>query len=353
LRTKTGIACVSGRVWWMAGFIAGDAVRFTRYKNATVIEKATPEQQHSVLARTRTGVPRHYIGTSLFDFHKASRVRIVAVAGAVIVTLPDSDIGIQCEAQEPTPVNIPRQTPGPVYRPEVPASVLDASSLKVLAKKDYSKDGSSIAVTGRLWTVAGFEYLQPARVVNHANALVIEPCDEAQMDFRIGYPSRPVLLRVLSLAHTVLANETRIRVFICEGKLVLTGRNSDIGRKLRAAVDWPEPNKVEAFIEQLQRPPEEPAVELSTYQLPDGGRLQIQGKWLGQFGFTPGAKFEVESDKQGVSLRLVADGGATVTAHSPGASKLYVPAQSFSKLKAAKVRVLGRPGELRLLPQAA
>lgn len=137
--------------------------------------------------------------------------------------------------------------------------------------------------------------------------------------------------------------------------MVLTARNSDLGRKFRGVDDWPDAYKVDAFIESLFAPPQEPAVEVSSYQLPNGQRLQIQGKWLEQFGFVPGAKYEVAADKQGVSLRLAAEGGATVTHLNPGSAtgKLYVPAQSLAKLKSDKVRVMGRAGELRILPLAA
>lgn len=353
-RTKTGVASVAGRLWWIAGFTPGAPVRFTRYKNATVIERCDPSEQHSILAQSKLGVPRHYIGASLFDFHKASSVRVVASSGRLIVTLLDSEIGALCAGLAPR-VHCTKQMKAPTYRPALPAVSLAADALRVFAKKDCKKVGSSVTITGRIWNVAGFERFQPARAVMYANAVVIEPCDEAQMEFRIGTPSHATPYRVLSLAHTVLAKETRVRVLVCEGRLVLTGRNTDLGRKFRGVQDWPEPSKVDAFVETLFAPPVEPAVEVSSYPLPNGQRLQIQGKWLREFGFVPGAKYEVSADKQGVSLRLVADGGATVTQLNPGSgtSKLYVPAQSFGKLKTERVRVMGRTGELRILPMAA
>lgn len=354
-RTKTGIASVAGRLWWMAGMFAGDPIRFTRYKNATVIEKATTAEQHSVLCQTTSGMPRHYIGASLFDLHKTDRVRIIATPGRLIVTRAESDLGALCTGTPPI-IQCAKQTKAPTYKPATPEHALAADGLEVLALRDFKQHSPSLALAGRIWSAAGFERMAPARMVAYSNAVVIEPCSEAEMDFRIGSPSMAHPYRTISLAPTVLARETHIRVLVTKGRMILTARNSDIGRKFRHVEQWPTvPAAVVAFMEKLRRGPEPevPAVEVSSYPVPEGRRLQIQGKWLAEFGFKPGVQYDVAENKGEVLLRLAATGGATVTEHSPGRAKLYVPAQSLDTLNTDKVRVLGRQGELRLVPQAA
>jgi hypothetical protein len=87
--------------------------------------------------------------------------------------------------------------------------------------------------------------------------------------------------------------------------------------------------------------------------VPVGRRLQIQGKWLSQFGFKPGANFVIRKCDGELHLELCSEHCWTVTEHSPGSSKLYVPAPILETLNTEKVRVLGREGLLKLVPFAA
>jgi hypothetical protein len=361
VRSKSGVANVAGRQWWHAGLFTGDAVRFTRYKNATVVEQCDPSEKHSVLSGTAAGYPRHFIGATLFDTHLTDRIRVVATPGRLVFTLPDSDIGKLCEKAK---VRMPflggtngKQTCN-VLPPANTKSNLPMHDLKVVAVKDYHSLNSRLNVYGRIWNAAGFERNQPVRLVEYADAVVIEPCSEKKMDFRLGSPSQDLPYRDIGLSNTVLSRASRIRVLVAEGRLILTTRNSDVGRRFRAVEQWPSTaTEVAEFLARLGRAAKAvaptPAVELSNYQIPEGRRLQIQGKWLQQFGFKPGAKFEVATEEGQVRLRLATNGGATVTEHSPGTAKLYVPAHSLGELNAAQVRVLGRAGELRLVPLAA
>jgi len=357
-RSKSGVANVAGRQWWQAGLFAGDPVRFTRYNNATIVERCDPAEKHSVLSGTTAGYPRHFIGATLFDTHLTDRIRVISTRDKLIFTMPDSDIGRRCEKKAcmPTPGGHSKQHCNVLPPVTGAKSNLPMHDLKVVAMKDYFRPNAGLNIYGRIWTAAGFERNQPARLVEYADAVVIEPCSVKNMDFRIGSPSQDVPYRDISLRNTVLARATRIRVLVAEGRLVLTTRNSDVGRRFRAVEQWPNtPNEVAEFLARLGRAAKapEPAVELSQYQIPEGRRLQIQGKWLEQFGFKPGAKFEVATEKGQVRLRIATNGGATVTEHSPGTSKLYVPAHTLGELKAGQVRVLGRSGELHLVPLAA
>lgn len=354
---KSGIANVAGSIWWMGGFMGGDAIRFTRYLDATVIEKCDSAGQHSTVSTTRTGIPRHYVGTSLFDVEDTDRVRVVAVAGRLLVTLPHSSLGQLCESKPER--RIAKKNPAP--SPVLPENSLDASELgSVLAMRDYPKDFPSLNIYGRIWNAAGFDRRQPAKLVQYANAVVVEPCSNDEMEFRLDCHAHDVPYRNISLADTVLANLSKVRVLVTKGRLILTPRHSDLGRKFRNAEPWPDSgSQVLEFLDRLgvSTGPQQGATQKSgaelTYVVPDGRRLQIQGKWLSQFGFKPGSKFAVTAVDGELHVELGVENGWTVTEHSPGTSKLYVPAQSLELLNADKVRVIGRNGMLKLLPLAA
>ncbi|MBU9199908.1 hypothetical protein KTD31_00645 [Burkholderia multivorans] len=358
VRSKSGVASVAGRQWCRAGLFTGDPVRFTRYNNATVVERCDPSEKHSILSGTAAGYPRHFVGATLFDTHLTDRIRVIATPNRLIFTMPDSELGKLCEKSKQNNAAYASKQTCSVLPPVASKCKLPMHNLHVLAIKDYHTPESRLNIYGRIWTAAGFERNQPARFVEYADALVIEPCSVTNMDFRLGSPSQELPYRDISLRNTVLSRAGRVRVLVAEGRLILTTRNSDVGRRFRAVTQWPS-NSIEVadFLARLGRaaklPAPEPAVELSKYQVPAGRRLQIQGKWLQQLGFKPGAKFEVATEKGQVRLRLVSNGGATVTEHSPGTSKLYVPAQTLGQLKTDQVRVLGRAGELQLVPLAA
>lgn len=382
-RAKTGIAQVAGNLWYMAGFVGGDRLRFTRYKDATVVEKCAEGEQHSILAQGKGGRPRHFFGATLFDLHLTDRVRVVATEGRLIVTLPDSDLGRRCDV----PVgkrSQPKQTGPHVLVPDVPQDVLSADGLTVVALKDYDSPNTNLNVYGRIWHAAGIERLQPARVVKYANALVVERCSEADMEFRIGSQSQALPYRCVSLVGTFLAEAGKVRVLAAEGRLVLTTRNSDIGRKFRNATPWPSsPDEVAPFLAALgygqtdaavsparteaqesvvEAAPVAPAPELeeqpaaqpdgvvvARYPRPNGKRLQIQGRWLSDFGFTAGAKFSVAAVEDRVHVELGGEETSAVTEMRPGTSKLYVPAATLEALGASEIQVRARQGWLELV----
>ena len=389
-RAKTGIAQVAGNLWYMAGFVGGDRLRFTRYQDATVVEKCAEGQQHSVLSEAKSGRPRHFFGATLFDLHLTDRVRVVATEGRLIVTLPGSDLGRRCDA----PVgkkSQPKQSGPHVLVPDVPKDVLSPDDLNVVALKDYDSPNTNLNVYGRIWHAAGIERLQPARVVKYANALVVERCAEGDMEFRIGSPSQALPYRCVSLVGTLLAGASKVRVLVTAGRLVLTTRNSDIGRKFRNAPEWPsKPDDVAPFLAALgygagdtaatesptapQAPDTPPTiapqvavvapaaeapmqadvtqpaevVDVARYACPEGKRLQMQGRWLKDFGFDAGAQYEVRVANDKVYVELGGAETGTVTNYSATSSKLYVPAASLVALAGKEVQVRARQGLLEL-----
>jgi hypothetical protein len=562
------VANVSGHLWLKAGFEIGDALRFTRYGNATVVEKCDADSAQSTLARSSAETPRHYFGASLVDIRDTDRVRVVATPGRLIITKPGTEIAGLCVEElhqqravlplasgplleastqlqqldvasigdilywknyspvegrftvtgrpwsiagfgprEPSRIihyanaivvercdeehmdfrvgtksqkhpyrnigvagtalqglstvrvlatngrlivtesgrnlaklaidkaawgtdaqvatverrcfslidtgrlvnrnalqaGIPHSTPrayrkqellkrhrhqnsdaaprgfigGPVFRLNprraedmVPVGPGRPSSLTLIAQsaprkpltvadvvvhgwKDLSLLRGRVVIAGRIWSAAGFETNQPARLLFHSNALVVEPCAESVMDFRVGSPSREEPYRNVGLNGFGFGHLESIRVVASRGRLIITPPDSAIGRHCRAEAAWP--SSVEGVLELLEAlsARQEPsAKEVTSYTVPVGRRLQIQGKWLSQFGFKPGANFVIRKCDGELHLELCSEHCWTVTEHSPGSSKLYVPAPILETLNTEKVRVLGREGLLRLVPFA-
>ena len=384
-RAKTGIAQVCGNIWYMAGFVGGDPVRFTRYADATVIEKCALGEHHSTLSEAKPGRPRHFIGATLFDLHLVDRIRIVATPGRLIVTHLDSAVGRKCEqADDKKPAA--KQAGPQVLPPRVTPEFLSVDELQVLARKEYDSPNTNLNVYGRIWHAAGIDKLQPARLVKYANALVVERCTEAEMEFRIGSPSQALPYRCFSLAGTLLADTHKVRVLAAPGRLVLTTRNSDIGRKFRNAPEWPsKPDDVAPFlaalgygtaasiapqpaqevsaapsvepqvpatpgavVDALAAPVPTEAVDVDRYIAPQGKRLQMQGRWLRDFGFEAGAHYEVRVANDKVYVELGGAETGTVTTYSATSSKLYVPAASLAALAGKEVQVRARQGSLEL-----
>ena len=353
LRAKSGIAIVSTRMWLQSGFNAGDPIKFTRYKNATVIEKATDATKHSKLTGS-PGSPRHYVGKFLFDTEDLTVVRVIAAANRLIVTHVDGELGKMC-LHRPHLYSGTKQIVYE-YPPVKEQAKLDFNGLTVLAWKEYLTVGGRLSVIGQVLNAAGFELGQPIRVRHLKDCLTIEPCSEAVMDTRVG-ESKGSLRIQTSLAHSKLNNALRVRVLVARKRLILTTTCSGVSTMFRHAPKWPQTEEqVRQLVAQSNRDCQlvaQPGTEVGEYNVPAGRRLQIQGKWLLKFGFKPGAKFRVVSNGEQVLLELATGDGASVTEHSPGSSKLYVPAQGLDKLKAPKVRVIGRDGLLQLLPLAA
>jgi hypothetical protein len=235
-----------------------------------------------------------------------------------------------------------------------PRAPLDFADVVVHGWKDLRILRGRVVIAGRIWTAAGFGTNQPARLLFHSNALVVEPCAESAMDFRVGSPSIKEPYRNIGLTRFGFGHLKSIRVVASKGRLIITPPDSDIGGHCRAETAWP--SSVEGVVELLEAlfaRQEPPFTEVRSYTVPVGRRLQIQGKWLSQFGFQPGANFVIRKCDGELHLERCAGDCWTVTEHSPGSSKLYVPAPILETLNTEKVRVFGREGVLKLVPLAA
>ncbi|MBK3780335.1 hypothetical protein G3A43_08695 [Paraburkholderia aspalathi] len=512
-RRPSPMANVSGRLWWIAGFHAGDPVRFKRYLNATVVEKCAPEDKHSVLCQqTVRGMPRHYVGPTLFDVHATDKVRVIATPDRLIITTPSSNIGSTCDGVLPrlcvkqTCQHAPDLkrffSPAvPVQQP-TPPGALDPADVRVLRWKEFNGPRKHLCVSGTLWKQAGFKTGDPVRVVEYTNGLAVEPCAEADMDWCVGSSSSPVPTHSFGLVGNGLGQAKAIRVIAAPGRLILTAADSDLSAKCRQTNLLPpgkaltaaelrrraeslarkpvrkpvpaakqmlvalDPSKIKvsawrdyqvdagqtsvsvnggiwavagiqkgtpvricqyangvaiekvpaASADRTLGSPSSPIpyhlfalgkfgllgrnrvrvlampgrVVLTTpgsdlgelcnklapippsyagrrrrvpvviadkevvrYPVPEGRRLQVQGKWLQEFGFTPGVKFSVSESDGEIQVTRAADGAMTVTEHSPGRSKLYVPALGLKTLNCTEVALRARDGVLRVVPALA
>ncbi|RQR65443.1 hypothetical protein DIE18_03040 [Burkholderia sp. Bp9125] len=397
-------ASVSGAVWWLAGFVVGDAIRFTRYRNATVVDKSAMDNRHSVLVKERSSArPRHYVGNQLCDITHADKIRAIALRGRLILTTPGTDIGRLCEGipqrltlkelllreahglQGIDIADKPRQLVEIEDSVSIPAMFAPGDAHPVTWKTRTVVD-RYVNVYGRIWSLAGFAIGDTARVVEYGNALVAEKCDAAEARFRVGSPSHRSPYHVFSLKRTRLSDAPALRVLAFPGRIVLTRENSDLAALCDGLEQMPEDrvgvesllqqhglpvggtrsrnptttNKKPAAIAQASRVRRRPQrgtplanVEVGSYAIPEGKRLQMQGKWLQQFGFAPGLKYRVVPMEAELQLELVGEGGMTVTEHSPGRAKLYVPTETLKPLSCPTVKVLAGEGRIRLVPATA
>jgi hypothetical protein len=409
-------ASVAGPVWWLAGFVAGDAIRFTRYRNATVVEKCTEDARHSVLVKDGNSErPRHYVGSLLCDIANADKIRAIALPGRLILTTPETNIGRLCDGtpqrltlkelllsnsqdarqdMPATPLAQPTIDLDNERRPLVgnasPLSVFAPGEARPATWKAMTVLDGHLNVYGRIWSLAGFAIGDAAHLVEYHNALVAEKCDAASAaSFRVGSPSQDSPYHDFSLKQTLLRDAPLLRVIALPGRLVLTRWDSDlaalcegleqmpVGRvdverllqrhglpvygrraaKHKSAAKARRTDRGQSDVAQAsrirrQRNRVKPvaAVEVGCYSIPEGKRLQMQGKWLQQFGFAPGLKYRVVPMESELQLELVGEGGMTVTEHSPGRAKLYVPTETLKPFSCPTVKVLAGEGRIRLVP---
>lgn len=354
-----GRVTIKGKLWNVAGFERCQPARVTHYSNAYVVSLCDEPDMDYRVGSAKMKKPYRSIGISKSSLSGVSKVRVISDCGRLVLTTPDSDLGRLCEQQKATPNKTAARGRPAMWSAVARTRVLpplDPNSLEVLTWKDRPTNMfGHVSIAGRIWSVAGFEYMDPVRAVFHGNALVIEKSEVATMDFRVGSPSSRAPYRTLGLSKFgELGNLDLARVIATRGRLIITSPTSELGRRCRAEQEWPtdtrEVTQLVKALAQKGAPQVQPLEEVCSYAVPAGRRLQIQGRWLGKLGFTPGSKLSVTVQDGELRIDLDGDGEYSVTEHSPGTSKLYVQAQSLALLKASKVRVLASTGLLKLLP---
>jgi hypothetical protein len=208
-----------------------------------------------------------------------------------------------------------------------------------IALKEFPVKDGRVVIRGVVCTAAGFQARSPARLIRHSDALVVAACDEAVMAFRVGSPSLNQPYRSIGLARTPLEGATRVLAAAYPGRVVLTA--ADTSASSAAPGVAPE--------SEVPLPETPPMADVACYSRPAGKRLQIQGRWLREFGFEAGARYIVTGTTSAVRVELCAAGTGRVTEMRPGTSKLYVPAALVHALGAGEVRVRACVGVLELV----
>lgn len=427
-------ASVAGPVWWLAGFATGDAVRFTRYRNATVVEKSGVDNRHSTLTANKSeGRPRHYVGSLLCDIANSDKIRAIALPERLILTTPDTNIGRLCDgtpqrltlkelllsnardarqAMPATPCGAqpsicadneqslpagcarppaafasgdvrPAQTHKPrasrktrstprtslknrrktrggvsqltpqqtkaVNSPCLPLQTFDSRTAEILLWRDYEVEARQLGVrvAGSLWATAGLAKGSPVRLCQYTNGVAVEAATLETAERLLGSPNVPLPYHQFALKRFGLAGHQTLRVVVMRGRVLLTWIDSDIGLRCSAL------QSVLAGQGQRLLKPVKQDTEVGQYPVPEGRRLQMQGKWLQQFGFAPGLKYRIVPMEAELQLELVIEGGMTVTEHSAGRSKLYVPTETLKPFNCPTVKVLAGEGRIRLVPATA
>jgi hypothetical protein len=339
------LANVSGHLWWKAGFNCGDALRFTKHPNATVVERCAEAEKHSTLKSLGSKqIPRHYFGAALIDLRGVDAVRVIASTDKLIVTRPDSDLAARC-TPETHQVMPPR--PAPVLQaaePGVPLVELDTASIIAVRAKRYPVSKGRLTVTGAIWGAAGFTRLQPAKLVQYENALAVIPCDEAEMDFRIGTPSQKTTYRNLGLAGTVLHGATTVQVVAAGGQLILTHPGTKFGKAPVAKPVKSQP----APLTQLDRTGL-PVLQTKLYTL-QSGWVNLGRPVCGPAGFLVGQPIRVvhHSDAVVVEVCAEADMTARVKRHN-GEPHVHVMLEQTVLADELRVQAQAAPGRIVLV----
>lgn len=280
----------------------------------------------------------------------------------------------------------------------VTARDLRVNPADILAWKDFndfvpnprSPVFRTFTVAGSICLLSGFQVGDAIRVLKYSNATVVEADEDGLRLRRTGpHPSRERLPR-FNVPRTMFSSKGSVlRVIALPGKLVLCEPDSAVGAAcqpqkempknrqrvalvLRAA-SVPTPGAQAALATPVQPAPATTAAPVAndavvapaplrlvadgntaTYPLKrESARLQVQGRWLRDFGFVPGTRYSIVPHplfRTRLLLQLANDGRHQVTAMSGDTPKLYVPMSLLKQFAdATHVKVIGTPEGLHVM----
>lgn len=372
---RSRVAAVAGRIWFSAGFQVGDSIKVTRYQDATLIEKTqTPSDGEGSFQLQGGGrnIPRQFIGPGLFDVYATDVVRVIALENKLLLVQPDSPNG-RASAQYLEALALTK-APAPYRYNNEP--ILSWKPGKI-AKKGYW-------ARGHLWTLGGLPLGSLVSVNRHQDAI---ECSAAQGgDGVLLRPAHSTRARYVPQMHLTSPHfEEGEDVFFVslQSKVLLVRATAEWAERLKGAPIFPEAQYPQ-YVFMLEhgitlprtvKPPKEkvPKAKASkkreskqskaaataarrelkhrtTYPMPNGTRLQMQGKWLQDCGFLPGKRYNVTLASGLIRVTQVDEGAAQVTKYSETASKLYVPAKLLKVFHTPHIAVDAREGELTLWP---
>nr|ART90489.1 hypothetical protein [uncultured bacterium] len=248
----------------------------------------------------------------------------------------------------------------------------------VLAWKDCKvtdATGNRLAIlAGLIWKLAGIELNDPLAFTRYTNVTMIRrgnetssktlrPYDQTRSDM----PRQFVGTTLFDVASTEV-----VRAIVTRDGILLTTPDSELGRQCKKAQRIPLGSlRIQRFVSRhegaavqgskaptasiggLTVPLHAPSGKnTSLYDLPPGeSRIQVQGAWLADYGFVPGARFELVPHPLMPSRRLArlnACGPHMVTTHTGNTPKLYVPAAAVADFDSEKVKVFGAADGLHI-----
>jgi len=288
----------------------------------------------------------------------------------------------------------------------VTARDLKVNAADILAWKDFndfvpnprSPVFRTFTVAGSICLLSGFQVGDAIRVLKYSNATVVE-ADEAGLRLRRTgpHPSRERLPRFNVPRNMFNSKGNVLRVIALSGKLVLCEPDSAlaalclpqkelpknrhrVGAVLQAAGvrsavghSVPEPDVTTGLATPVQPTPATTASPVANDALAapahvrlvadgntavyplkrESARLQVQGRWLRDFGFVPGSRYSIVAHplfRNRLLLQLANDGRHQVTTMSGDTPKLYVPMSLLKQFSdATHVKVVGTPEGLHVM----
>ncbi|MBU9200216.1 hypothetical protein KTD31_02195 [Burkholderia multivorans] len=377
---RSRVASVAGKVWLSAGFRVGDSIKVTRYQDATLIEKtdarAGDEGTYQLQGvGGRRHIPRQFIGPGLFDVYATDVVRVISLDGKLLLVQPDSPNG-RASAQYLEALALARTpTVTPYSYDNEP--ILSWKPGKV-AKKGYW-------ARGHIWTLGGLPLGTQVSVTRYTDAI---ECSAAPAgEGALLQPAQANRARYVPQMHLTSPhfNEGDEVFFIAmQSKVLVVRATPEWVERLKSAPAFPEAQYPQ-YVFMLEhgitlpravKPPREKREKWekreakrgktsgvkadaasrrelkhrTTYPMPTGSRLQMQGKWLRECGFLPGKRYRVTMTSGLVRVTLDEAGTVQATKYSATASKLYVPAKLLKVFHTPYIAVDARDGELTLWP---
>ena len=229
--------------------------------------------------------------------------------------------------------------------------------VKGLAWRQYkvgrlsNKNTPYLDVGGNIWELAGFQPGAAIVVVRHSDGVLVRPPLEGEhpdgtLVVKKTLQGKPYGHKRFGETLLTAVSRNKARVIVTKGMLLLVGERYALSRfGLSAKHELKGNMPLEPAALEHRQTGSRPR-NYSAYPKPsDDSRLQVQGEWLARYGFTPGAKYVLESHplvKGRVLARLDPQGDLTVVANTDGgAPKLYIPAKMLSHFRSDQVRVCG------------
>ena len=252
---------------------------------------------------------------------------------------------------------------------------LTIDALNIIAWKDYNDFTpnsrapwvKAFQVGGTICRLGGFLVGATVRVFRYPNATILERSSSGLASLVLGgkvkgshnnpqfsvgrsmFGPKGSVLRVIALSDGLVLCEPDSELGRLCGEGSQLSNNSREQRQLMAGLGLYEGASSAKALEPAPRKVTSPIhgrTNTSVYPLrTTQSRVQVQGKWLRDYGFVPGARYNVKNHplmRRRVLLELAADGKYQVTTMSGTTPKLYIPMDAVRQFSdETHIRVFG------------